>query len=278
MNAEGGIAGREVELVVLDNGYDVPTQLERYEELRDEVAIISESTGSPHTAAIAEDLVDDNLLAIPLSWYSGWADPELGQNVFETYTSYCLESMNALEYISSNNEVETVAIIGFPGEYGGDGTTGARMAAEELGLEVVYDGADDVVQPSAENASPDQSAVISQIVETEPDLVWTSINPTTLASIMIGADGQGYTGLWSGNSPSYSFKLLDSPEIAPLLDEYYIASTYIVTWGTDVPGWKRSSSMTEAKPDLPVSTSTSSAGPRHRRHRRSSSRLPATAT
>ena len=253
VNEEGGIAGRQIELVVEDNAYDVPTQLEKYEAIRNEVAIISQSTGSPHTTAIAQDLVDDDLIAIPLSWYSGWPDPDFGQNVFETYATYCVESMNAIEWLAKNRDVKSVALIGFPGEYGGDGTTGARMAADELGLEVVYDGSDQVVAPTAENASPDQSAVISQIVQSDPDLVWATINPTALESIMSGAVGQGFDGLWSGNSPTYSFKLL-ATDLAPLLDQYYIASTYIVTWGTDVPGMEEVvSAMTEGKPDLPVS-------------------------
>ena len=64
------------------------------------MAIFSQSTGSPHTASIAQDLVDDDLVAIPLTWYSGWADPEIGQNVFETYTTYCIESMNAIEWFA----------------------------------------------------------------------------------------------------------------------------------------------------------------------------------
>ena len=253
VNAEGGIAGRQIELVIEDTGYDVPTHLEKFEGMRDEVAILGMSVGSPHTAAIAQDLVDDNLIAIPLTWYSGWADPDFGTNVFETYTNYCIESMNALEYFSKNKDVKTVAIVSFPGEYGGDGAAGARMAADELGLEVVYDGTDQVVAPTAENANPDQSAVIEQIVQADPDLVWTSINPTALGSIMSGAIGQGFDGLWSGNSPSYSFKLL-ATELAPLLDEHYIASTYIATWGADVPGMEEVvTAMSEAKPDLPVS-------------------------
>jgi hypothetical protein len=70
---------------------------------------------------------------------------------------------------------------------------------------------------------------------------------------MGGAVSQGFTGLWSGNSPTYSFKLLAS-DLAPLLDQYYIASTYIVTWGTDVPGMAEVvEKMTAAKPDLAAS-------------------------
>ena len=149
VNDNGGIAGRQVELVVLDNAYDVPTHLENYEEMAaesdDGVVMFSQSTGSPHTAATAEALVEDDLLAIPLSWYSGWADPTIGENVLELYTSYCLESMNGLSYLAGAHDASTVAIISFPGEYGQDGAFGAKAAAEALGLEVVYDGEGAVV-------------------------------------------------------------------------------------------------------------------------------------
>ena len=253
VNADGGIAGRQIELLVEDNGYDVATHQEKYEILRNEVAIFSQSTGSPHTASIAPNLVADDLIAIPLSWYSGWAFGELGQNAYESYTNYCLESMNGLEWLNKNREVQTVAIISFPGEYGGDGAAGAAKAAEALGLEVVFDGTGLVTPPSADNPNPDQTAIISQIVETAPDAVWATINPTALGAIMGGAVSQGYTGIWSGNSPTYSFKLLGT-QLAPLLDQYYIASTYIVTWGADVPGMQEVvDAMTAGRPNLAVS-------------------------
>jgi ABC-type branched-subunit amino acid transport system substrate-binding protein len=253
VNANGGIAGRQIELVVEDNAYDVAQNVEKYQILKDQVAIISQATGSPHTAAIAQDLVNDDLIAIPLSWYSGWADPELGENALETYTSYCIESMNGIEWLQKNRDVQTMAVISFPGEYGGDGAEGAKRAAEELGIEIVYDGTGQVTPPTADNPNPDQSAVVSQIVSTNPDLVWATINPTSLSAIMSNAVGQGYQGLWSGNSPTYSWKLLGT-ELAPLLDQYFIASTYIVTWGADVPGMAEIvDKMTAARPDLVVS-------------------------
>jgi ABC-type branched-subunit amino acid transport system substrate-binding protein len=75
-NDQGGYKGWTVEPVVLDNAYDVPTHLENYDAFSgdgdDSVVMLTNSTGSPHTAAIAEALVEDDLVAIPLSWYSGW--------------------------------------------------------------------------------------------------------------------------------------------------------------------------------------------------------------
>ena len=77
--------------------------LERYEEMSadDGVVFLSQSTGSPHTAAIAEALVEDGLGAIPLSRYSGWPDPEFGENVFGPH-KLCYESINAVDYLANN--------------------------------------------------------------------------------------------------------------------------------------------------------------------------------
>jgi ABC-type branched-subunit amino acid transport system substrate-binding protein len=238
VNDDGGIAGRQVELVVDDTRYDVPTHAQFFQEMAAEddtgVVMISQSTGSPHTANIAQSLVDDDLVAIPLSWYSGWADPTLGQNVLETYTNYCLEAMNGVQFMSDEGG-QTVAIVSFPGEYGQDGAEGAKMAAEALGLEVVYDGEGAVTPPTATNPTPDNSAVAQEIVDANPDWVWATVNPSTLATLMGQAAARGFQGKWSGNSPSYNDLLLTS-EVAELIDSSYWISTYTVTVGTDVPG------------------------------------------
>ena len=252
VNDNGGIAGRQVELVVLDNGYDVPKHLENYEVMSGDgaegVVIFSQSTGSPHTTATADLLVEDDLIAIPLSWYSGWPDPAIGQNVFEAYTSYCVESMNGVSFMAENFDAQTIAIIGFPGEYGQDGAAGAKIAAEALGLEVVYDGEAAVV-PGA-----DQTPVITELVNAQPDIVWATVNPTTFAEIMGSAVAQGLQAQWSGNSPTYNFQLLGT-ELAPVLDQYYTHSTYTQLWNSaDVPGMTEVvEGMREKRPDAPVS-------------------------
>ncbi len=251
VNDNGGIAGRMVEPVVLDNAYDVPKHLENYEKFAgdgtDGVVIFGTSTGSPHTAATAEDLVKDDLVAIPLSWYSGWADPALGQNVFEVQTNYCLEAMNAVTYMSENHGTKA-AIISFPGEYGQDGAQGAKLAAEALGLEVVYDGEGAVV-PGA-----DQTPVITEIVDSGADWVFATVNPSTLAEVMGGAVTQGFTGMWAGSSPTYNFQLLGT-DLGPALDQYYIHSTYTALWNTDdTPGMvEMVEGMRAKRPDAPVS-------------------------
>jgi ABC-type branched-subunit amino acid transport system substrate-binding protein len=253
VNDHGGIDGKEVEFVVLDNGYDVPTHLERYEVMKDKdsgVVFLSQSTGSPHTAAIAESLVEDGLGAIPLSWYSGWPDPAFGKNVFESYTNYCYESMNGVDWLA-NNVVEgdtKLAVISYPGEYGQDGATGAKMAAEALGIEVVYDG------EAAAIPGADQTPVIAGLIESGANLVWATVGPGVFAEIFGGAAAQGFMPVWSGNSPTYNYMLLATP-LAPALDAVYYQSSYVPTWNTGgSPGMKNMVAELQARiPDKPLS-------------------------
>ena len=142
--------------------------------------MLTNSTGSPHTAGIAQDLVDDDMLAIPLSWYSGWADPAIGQNVFEVQANYCIEAMNGVDYMSQQHG-DKVAVVGFPGDYGEDGSIGAKLAIEQLGLELVFDGQAQVI-PGA-----DQTPIIAGIVESGADFVWLTTGPTQTAEIIGGA-------------------------------------------------------------------------------------------
>ncbi len=200
-NDQGGYKGWTVEPIVLDNAYDVPTHLENYDAFAgdgdDSVVMLTNSTGSPHTAAIAEALVDDDLVAIPLSWYSGWTDPAIGQNVLEVQANYCIEAMNGVTYMSETFG-NKMAIASFPGDYGQDGAIGAKIAAEALGLEIVYDGEAAVI-PGA-----DQTPVVTGIAESGADFVWLTTGPTQTAEIVGGAAAAGFTGQWAGNSPAWN--------------------------------------------------------------------------
>ena len=229
VNEMGGVAGREVELVILDNAYDVPTHLANYEEFRLEseegVVFFTQSTGSPHTAATVEALAEDNLLAIPLTWYSGWADPDLGANVVEINATYCVESMNGVQYLAETFDAETIAIVSLAGEYGQDGAAGAKLAAEALGLEIVYDGEGAI-------AGGDQTPIVTELVAAQPDIVWITTTPTTFAEIFGGSVAQGLQAQWSGNSPTYSYLLLNTA-LADALSAYYTFSTYTALWGAN---------------------------------------------
>ena len=250
INDNGGIQGWTIEPVVHDNAYDVPTHLENYEVMAgegdDSVVMFSTSTGSPHTASTAQALIEDNIAAIPLSWYSGWADPAIGKNVFEVQTNYCIEAMNGATYMSETYG-NNVAIASFPGDYGEDGAEGVKVAAETLGLNIVFDGQAQVIPGG------DLTPVITGIAESGADFVWLTTNPTTTATLMGGAAQAGFTGQWSGNSPSWNPALLGIEGFRELADAVYTHSTYTVLWDVgEAEGMgEMIAAMRQYRPDAP---------------------------
>lgn len=252
VNEGGGIAGRQVEMIVEDTAYDPDQHRTKYEAIREQVALLSQSTGSPQTAGVIDLMLEDDMVAIPLTWYSGWGDPAFDEStVLELQTNYCFEGMNVVEYMSSQFEAAsgappTWAVVTFPGEYGQDGAFGAKHAIEQLGLELVFDG-EGLVTPTPDDP---ETEIITGIVSEAPDIVFTTVNPTNLAVIMGGAVQGGFAGQWTGSVPSYDFRLLDSP-VAPIIDAGYTQPGYNVTWGTDVPGMAPLfDAMLAARPDL----------------------------
>ena len=254
VNANGGIAGRQVVPVVEDTVYQVDTHEEKYLKIVDDVVAFSNSTGSPHTANILDNMVEDNILAIPLSWYSGWADPEFDQGLtFEQGTNYCLEGMNMVEYLGEKLEADngakpTVAVVTRPGDYGEDAAAGAVYAANQLGYEVVYNGVGDIVRDSAGNFDP--TTIVTNILGAQPTMVFVTGSPSELGPIMGGTISQGFTPQWTGSGPSYDFRLLDNEALAPALSAFYWISDYYTQWGTDVPGMNALvEGLTAAYPD-----------------------------
>ena len=250
INDNGGIQGWTIEPVVHDNAYNVPTHLENYEVMAgegdDSVVMFSTSTGSPHTASTAQLLIEDNIAAIPLSWYSGWADPAIGKNVFEVQTNYCIEAMNGATYMSETYG-NNVAIASFPGDYGEDGAEGVKVAAAALGLNIVFDGQAQVIPGG------DLTPVITGIAESGADFVWLTTNPTTTATLMGGAAQAGFTGQWSGNSPSWNPALLGIEGFRELADAVYTHSTYTVLWDVgEAEGMgEMIAAMRQYRPDAP---------------------------
>ncbi|MFW2332945.1 ABC transporter substrate-binding protein [Ilumatobacter sp.] len=255
-NEAGGYQGWTVEPVVIDSGYATDVGIQNYEEMAQEsedgVLMITENTGSPITSAIAPTAADDNMLVIPLSWASLWPDPEFGATILEKQTTYCNEAINGVEWLKDRVEAEggeaKLAIIGRPGEYGEDGSAGAKIAAAELGIEIVYDGTGAV-------AGDDRTAVISELVGSEATIVWVTLTPGELLDIFGNAVSQGFEATWSGSSPSFNYLVHMPSDFAEQFGQYYFQSYYQAPWATPgIPEMERLvAEMTARRPDLNIS-------------------------
>lgn len=239
VNTDGGIGGYDIDVTtyVKDNKYNPEVHAQVYREIKDKVLALAQTLGSPTTAAVIDDMKASNLVAAPASWTSGWAFEDV---IVESGINYCLESMNSVDYAVEEFGVKSVMAVHYPGDYGGDGAAGAKIAAEKLGLKFTA-----VETPSG----PDnQAGAIASIIKGKPDLVILTTGPTDAAVIVGTAGVQGYKGKYIGTSPTWNPGLLKSPA-APAFMAQYLQSTPWAPFGADTPGHK---AMREALGSVPT--------------------------
>jgi hypothetical protein len=143
VNADGGLDGFDV-IISTENTFDAHYRgedtAEGFELMVDRVLAFAQILGTPQTQAVIPRMVEEQVVAAPANWWSGWAFSEFGgDHILESGANYCLEAMNGMYFMSQAlppvfGEDFTWALIRFPGDFGGDYGAGALIAAQQLGL------------------------------------------------------------------------------------------------------------------------------------------------
>ncbi|MBO4208532.1 ABC transporter substrate-binding protein [Micromonospora echinofusca] len=136
-NAAGGVCGRKVVLEVRDHKFSPQDAVSLYTAMREDIAGIQQSIGSPTTAAILDQVEQDSMLTMASS-YAG----NLLTNPYVVVpgTPYDVETINGVDYLTRARGLAKGAKLGvvyFPGEYGEAVLAGAQKAAEAYGLQLV---------------------------------------------------------------------------------------------------------------------------------------------
>ncbi|WP_292672348.1 ABC transporter substrate-binding protein [Nocardioides sp.] len=226
VNEEGGIGGYDINVTeyVRDNLYNPQTHKQVYGEIEGDVLALAQTLGSPTTLAILPDMERDEMVGAPASWTSLWAFEDA---ILESGTNYCVEGMNAVDYMVAEKDISSVMAVHYPGDYGGDGAAGAEIAAEANGID--FTGVE--TAPGQE----EQAGAISAILDAKPDLVILGTAPTETAVIVGQTAAQGFTGQFIGLGPTWNPALLATPA-APALEALYMQSGYWGPYGSDTPG------------------------------------------
>jgi ABC-type branched-subunit amino acid transport system substrate-binding protein len=226
VNEDGGIGGYDIDVTtyVRDNLYNPQTHKQVYGEIEGDVLALAQTLGSPTTLAIVPDMQSDEMIGAPASWTSLWAFEDA---ILESGANYCVEGMNAVDYMVAEKDIKSVMAVHYPGDYGGDGAAGAQIAADANGLDY-----------SAVETAPgqeEQAGAIAAILKEKPDLVVLGTAPTETAVIVGQTAAQGFTGQFIGLGPTWNPALLGTPA-APALEALYLQSGYWGPFGTDTPG------------------------------------------
>ncbi len=223
LNAElGGIAGRyPVEIVLEDHLYDTATTVQKYGKVKDDVAMFSQVMGTPSVFAMLPLLEEDNIIAAPASQDAFWVRE---QNLLPVIEPYQIDVINGLAYYlgdGGGSVDDTICAIIQNDVYGEAGLEGLEFAAENMGFEIAT-----VTRYGA--GDQDFTAQVTQLVNTECDMVWATALPTEFAGITGTSAQMGFAPRWIAQSPAWVDELAGGA-----LADYLTANVWIVALGQE---------------------------------------------
>jgi len=225
-NAQGGVCGRSVNLVVKDHGYDPQKAVVQYRELSGQVAGLQELLGSPITAALLPSLKSDRMLSLLAAWPSSLLPND---NIIITGTTYDVEMINGLDYLLQQGKLKKGDKIGhiyFEGEYGENGLKGSKYFAAKNGMTIV--------EQKIKATDEDMSGQVAALKRAGVKAIAFTTAPTQLASVAGIAASQGLNVPLVGNNPTYDPALLKTPAAKALEANAYIVSS-IAPYNLDKP-------------------------------------------
>jgi ABC-type branched-subunit amino acid transport system substrate-binding protein len=228
VNEAGGIGGYDVDVTkyTRDNKYNPEIHNQVYQEIKPDVLALAQTLGSATTAAILPDLKKNDIVGAPASWTSGWAFEDV---ILESGASYCIESMNSVDYAAREFAPKSVMAVHYKGDYGGDAAAGAKTAAEANKLPFT----DVETQQGQEN----QGGAIDKIVSGKPDLVILTTGSADAATVVGQAAARGYRGRFIGTAATWNPGLVKSPAFAAMKAQY-LQSRPVATFESDTEGHK----------------------------------------
>lgn len=221
VNEDGGIGGQydvNVSEYTRDTLYDPQTHSSEYRDIEPNILALNQSLGTPPTEAILPDMDVDNVVGHPAGWWSGqqFEEQDMGL-ILDSGYSYCIEAQIGMDYVNDEvTDVESLLVIGYPGDYGGDFAAGAEAWAEAAGAEFLG-----FVETGPNAQVGNQDAAIAQVLEADADAVGIAAGPAEAAEIVGGSVAEGYEGQFLGSVPTWNPGVMDSPA-APAMEQAFL--------------------------------------------------------
>ena len=228
VNDNGGVDGYKVKFLEEDTQYNPQIEVQKYNQIRNQVLMIADSLGTPTTFAIKDLAASDHMLISGATLSSALAREKY---LIMVGTPYRLQVENAFDYVVNKLGVKNPAtgIIYQNDEYGQDGLTGYKEAVSAYNLH-------DVAQVSYAATDTNFAAQVLQLKASGAKYVFITAIPTATAGIIGTAYQLGYNPQWILQSPAFALGLLGVPALVPLLSKAWVVSQG-AQWGdTSVPG------------------------------------------
>jgi branched-chain amino acid transport system substrate-binding protein len=146
-NANGGVHGRMINVVVEDTKYEVPLAARATNKLvnSDKIFAMLNGTGTSQTLASMKILDPKGIPNLfPLTGAASMTEP-FNKLHFSQFVSYKNQSAAGVRHFASEGATK-LCLQSVANDFGAAMDEGARVAAEDLGMEIVYEGAHKVTE------------------------------------------------------------------------------------------------------------------------------------
>jgi ABC-type branched-subunit amino acid transport system substrate-binding protein len=228
VNDHGGIDGFKVKFLEEDTQYSPQIEVQKYNQIHNQVLMIADSLGTPTTFAIKSLADADHMLVSAATLSSALAREKY---LILVGTPYRLQVENAYDYIVNKLGVKNPAtgIIYQNDEYGQDGLTGYQES-------VSYYHLHNVAEVAYALTDTDYTAQVAQLKKAGAKYVFITAVPNATAGILGDAYKLGYNPQWILQSPSFAIELLAVPALVPLLSKCWVVSQGAAWGDTSIPG------------------------------------------
>jgi ABC-type branched-subunit amino acid transport system substrate-binding protein len=168
VNEEGGVAGRKITFISLDDGYTPPKTVEQTRRLveEDEVAFLFSGFGTPTNSAVARYLNEQRIPDLFLiSGADKWGDVRQYPWTIGWLPSYRTEAQIYAKYIFARNPNARIGILWQNDDGGKDYVAGVRDVAGERFGELVRSASYEVTDPTIDSQVVSlQSAAVDALI------------------------------------------------------------------------------------------------------------------
>lgn len=166
INAKGGVHGRKIQIIALDDSYDPPLCLANTQKLivEEDVFALFSYVGTPTTVKILP-LVEKAKIPL-IGMFTGATDLRAPTNpyVINVRASYYQETAQAVKHLVEDLGLRRIAVFYQYDAYGFDGLRGSELGLQKYGLEPVAKG-------SFIRGTLDVEDALEKILSANPDAV-----------------------------------------------------------------------------------------------------------
>jgi len=209
----------KVELVTLDTQYLPDIHVQQYNAVKEKVAVIAQSLGTPQTKAILQQIRDDKIVTGAASLSADWFKEKY---VVANGAPYIAQVANAMQYLKDKSVTPKLGLIYQDDDYGAEGVSGIDYAAKALGFTVV-------ARASYKPTDTEFTAQVNTMKQAGADHVVLTTTPTPTGRILGAAAALQYAPRWIGTSPSWIGALVGTKAAPSPLVPYMQQNLWIVT-------------------------------------------------